>query len=155
MNAELFWRFALVSALAFGGGAGLPLAERTAVREAHWVSDRDFAAAVAFGQMTPGPVLVLATFIGYRVAGAGGALSATLGVFAIPWALATGAARQFHAAARAPRLRGFVRAQGRRPWGCSASRRWDWRATSGRAGRTSSSPSRPWPSQLLTRSTRR
>jgi chromate transporter len=112
MTGELFWRFALISTLAFGGGAGLALVERVAVREAGWVDECDFSAAVAFGQLTPGPVLVLATFIGYRAHGLRGAVAATVGVFAIPWFLAAAAARPLRASVRRPWLQRFVRGAG-------------------------------------------
>jgi chromate transporter len=92
---EVFWRFGLISLLAFGGGAGIPLIERIAVRETGWISEREFAVAIAFGQVTPGPVMVVATFIGYRAAGLVGALAATLGVFLVPWALAAVLARHY------------------------------------------------------------
>jgi chromate transporter len=91
---ELFWRLALTSLLAFGGGAGIPLIERVAVREAGWIGEREFAAGLGFSQVIPGPVMIVATFIGYRVAGLAGALAATLGVFLIPSVLAAAAARQ-------------------------------------------------------------
>jgi chromate transporter len=109
VTGTLFWRFALIGLLAFGGGAGLPLVERVAVHETRWIGERDFAAAVAFGQLTPGPVLVVATFIGYRAQGTAGAVAATLGVFSVPWFLATAAARPLRAAARRGCLRGFAR----------------------------------------------
>lgn len=110
MTAELFWRFLVVSALAFGGGqATVPLVERIAVAETGWLSARDFAAALAFSYITPGPVLILATFIGYRAAGLGGALAATVGVFLLPWALAAAAAWQLQYFLQHPRLRGFGR----------------------------------------------
>jgi chromate transporter len=108
VTGALFWRFALIGLLAFGGGAGLPLVERVAVHETRWIGERDFAAAVAFGQLTPGPVLVLATFIGYRADGTAGAVAATLGAFAVPWFLATAAARPLRAAVRRGWLRGFA-----------------------------------------------
>jgi chromate transporter len=65
MILQLFSRFGLISLLAFGGGgAALPLVERLAVNETGWIAPQDFAAAVAFGYLTPGPVLITATFVG-------------------------------------------------------------------------------------------
>jgi chromate transporter len=90
---EVFWRFALISLLAFGGGAGIPLIERIAVRETGWVGASEFAMAIGLGQVTPGPVMMVATFIGYRAAGLSGAVAATFGIFLIPWALAAAMAR--------------------------------------------------------------
>lgn len=108
MILDLFWRFVLVSLLAFGGGqAALPLIERLTVGETGWVSAQDFAAAVAFGYVTPGPVLITATCIGYRAAGLVGAVSATLGVFLMPWVLAAAAAQQLQRVMQHAWLRGF------------------------------------------------
>jgi chromate transporter len=107
---DLFWRFMVVSLIAFGGGqAALPLIEQIAVKEAGWVSEQDFAAAVGCGYLTPGPVLITATFIGYRVAGLGGATAATVGVFLMPWFLAAVAARLVGQALERPWLRAFGR----------------------------------------------
>jgi len=100
----------LISLLAFGGGqAALPLVERIAVSETGWVSPQDFAAAVAFGYVTPGPVLITATFVGYRAAGLAGAVSATLGVFLMPWLLAAAAAQQLQRYMSHAWLQGFGR----------------------------------------------
>jgi chromate transporter len=106
---DLFWRFALAGVLAFGGGAGIPLIERIAVREAGWIGEREFATAIAFGQVVPGPVMVVATFIGYRAAGLAGAVAATLGVFHTPADLAAAAARQVVAMPHHRWLEGFRR----------------------------------------------
>ena len=105
---ELCWRFALIGALAFGGGqAAFPLMERVAVAETGWLSAQEFAAAVAFGYITPGPVMIIATFVGYRAAGPAGALAATAGVFLLPAALAAAAERALHRYMRHPWLHGF------------------------------------------------
>lgn len=103
----------VISALAFGGGqAALPLVERAAVAETGWVTAEDFSTALAFSYITPGPVLILATFIGYRADGLLGAAAATFGVFLLPWALSALAARQLQRYMRHPRLQGFGRGAG-------------------------------------------
>jgi chromate transporter len=106
---ELSWRFGLISLLAFGGGAGTPLIERIAVRETGWITDREFGVAIAFAQVLPGPVMSVATFIGYRTAGLTGALAATLGIFLAPWVLAAATARHLGRLAHHRRLNGFRR----------------------------------------------
>lgn len=107
---ELFWRFAIISALAFGGGiAATPLLERTSVAETGWVSSQDFAAGLAFSYVTPGPFMLVATFVGYKAAGLSGALAATLGVFLIPGILAVGTAHTLRRYLRHPRVQGFGR----------------------------------------------
>lgn len=107
-HAELFARFVVISLLAFGGGgAVLPLIERMVVHDTGWLSPSVFGAAVAFGYLTPGPVLIIATFVGQQVAGFSGALVATVGAFLMPWMLATVAAQQVARFAQHPALRRF------------------------------------------------
>jgi len=89
----LFLNSLFISAVTFGGGSQ-PLFEDIAVHRFHWINLTDFSALLAFGYATPGPaVFGTATFIGYRLAGLGGALVGSLGVFLIPWMLALVAAR--------------------------------------------------------------
>lgn len=110
MLLDLFTRCVLISLFAFGGGqAALPLIERIAVGETGWLSAQDFATAVAFGYVTPGPVLITMTFLGYRAAGVAGACVATLGIFLMPWALAAAAAQQLQRCMRQPWLQRFGR----------------------------------------------
>jgi chromate transporter len=74
---------------AYGGGfAIVPHLKQVVAREG-WLTDRQFADAVAIGKLTPGPVLLLATFIGYLRHGFLGALVATVGIFSAPFALVT------------------------------------------------------------------
>ena len=110
MILDLFARCVLISLLAFGGGqAALPLIERIAVGETGWLSAQDFATAVAFGYVTPGPVLITMTFLGYRAAGLVGAGVATLGIFLMPWMLAAAAAQQLQRFMQHPWLQHFGR----------------------------------------------
>lgn len=82
---ELIVRFLIVGTLAFGGGqAALPLVERLAVADTGWLTAAQFATGVGLSYATPGPVLILAAFIGYYVASVPGALAATAAVFAVP-----------------------------------------------------------------------
>lgn len=74
--------FLRIGSITFGGGyVMIPLIESEAVQGHHWLTHQEFADATALGQITPGPVLISATFIGYRVAGVLGALVATVTIF--------------------------------------------------------------------------
>ncbi|HKE55115.1 MAG TPA: chromate transporter [Pyrinomonadaceae bacterium] len=74
--------FLRMGTVTFGGGfVMIPQIEAEVVRTNHWLTRQEFADATALGQITPGPVLITATFIGYRVAGTLGALVATITVF--------------------------------------------------------------------------
>ena len=74
--------FLRMGAVTFGGGyVMIPLIEAEVVDLHHWLTHQEFVDAAALGQITPGPVLIMATFIGYRVAGTLGAIVATISIF--------------------------------------------------------------------------
>ncbi|MGE4528162.1 MAG: chromate efflux transporter [Rhodospirillaceae bacterium] len=72
-----------VDVFAFGGGfASVPLMLDEVVNIRHWLDGPTFMDGIALGQVTPGPIVITATFVGYRLAGLLGAVAATVGVFA-------------------------------------------------------------------------
>jgi len=75
--------FALLSVMAVGGiNAAMPEIHRQVVEVSGWMSDREFADLYAVAQAAPGPNMLIATVIGWRVAGGWGALVATLAMCA-------------------------------------------------------------------------
>lgn len=75
--------FLKIGALTFGNGfTMIPLIQQEVVNTHHWLSTNQFMIGVAVGQMTPGPVTITATFIGYKVMGLIGAIVGTLSIYA-------------------------------------------------------------------------
>ena len=74
---------AKVDLFAFGGGfASIPLMLHEIVDRLGWLDAPTFLDAIALGQVTPGPIVITATFVGYQVAGLPGAMAGTVGIFA-------------------------------------------------------------------------
>ncbi|MGC4113761.1 MAG: chromate efflux transporter [Myxococcales bacterium] len=73
---------------AYGGGFAAIPSLQAQVTAHHWLTEAQFADAVAVGKLTPGPVLLAATFVGYLRSGIPGAVVGTLAVFAAPFVLA-------------------------------------------------------------------
>ena len=79
---ELFVFFAQAGAAVFGSGLAIvPFLYTGLVEQRHWLTERQFLDAIAVSMITPGPVVITATFIGYLVGGVLGACVAALGVF--------------------------------------------------------------------------
>ena len=79
---ELGVFFLKVGAFTFGGGlAMLAFVQDQVVNQFHWLSPREFLDGLALGQLTPGPVVMLAAFVGYQVAGIWGAAVSGLAIF--------------------------------------------------------------------------
>ncbi|MEH7112858.1 chromate transporter [Neobacillus niacini] len=79
---QLFWSFFKISPVTFGGGfAMIPLIIKEIVEKRKWLTHEDISDVIALSQTVPGAVAInSATFIGHRIAGIRGALTALIGV---------------------------------------------------------------------------
>lgn len=79
---QLFFSFFQIGLFSFGGGyAAMPLIQSQVVTGHSWLSMEEFTDLITISQMTPGPIAVnSATFVGIKIAGIPGALTATAGV---------------------------------------------------------------------------
>lgn len=79
---QLFLFFIKAGSLTFGSGLVIvPFLEKGLVQDTAWLSPREFLVAVAIGMLSPGPVVITATFVGFLVAGFWGSAVATIGIF--------------------------------------------------------------------------
>lgn len=85
IQKELMLTFSGISLTLFGGGyVIIPVMQEIIVSGLHWLTKTEFADAIAMGQLTPGPIFISATFIGYKIGGILGAITATLAIFIPP-----------------------------------------------------------------------
>ena len=79
---DMFWTFARIGAMTFGGGyAMLPILQREIVENKGWATEEELMDYFAIGQCTPGVIAVnTATFIGQKMKGTLGGICTTLGV---------------------------------------------------------------------------
>ncbi|RZN11478.1 chromate transporter [Bradyrhizobium genosp. SA-3] len=79
---KLMLFFLKAGSLTFGSGLVIvPFLEQGLVQQYGWLDERQFLIAVAIGMISPGPVVITATFVGYLVAGFWGSLVSTVGIF--------------------------------------------------------------------------
>jgi chromate transporter len=79
---KLLLFFLKAGSLTFGSGLVIaPFLQKGLVQECGWLDERQFLIAVAIGMISPGPVVITATFVGYLVAGFWGSLVSTIGIF--------------------------------------------------------------------------
>jgi chromate transporter len=108
--AHLNLTFMKVDLLAFGGGfTTIPLIQREVVDRFGWVSTREFIDGIALGQVTPGPIVITATFVGYKVGGLLGALLGTIAVFFPSFLVVTTLAPHYERIKRSRQIQLMVR----------------------------------------------
>jgi chromate transporter len=85
LHKKIMLAFSGMSLSLFGGGyVVIPAMQQVVVNSMNWLTNKEFADAVALGQITPGPIFISATFVGYKLAGFWGALNATIAIFLPP-----------------------------------------------------------------------
>jgi len=99
-----------VDLFAFGGGfASIPLMFHEIVKVRSWLDGSTFVNGIALGQVTPGPIVITATFVGYMVAGAWGGVAATVAIFAPSFLVVVGVTPYFDRLRRSRRFNAAVR----------------------------------------------
>src|SRR6266511_5435222 len=102
--------FAKAGAFIFGSGLAIvPFLREGVVAQHHWLDQRQFLDAVAMGLLTPGPVVISATFIGYFVGGLTGAVVATVAIFVPIYLGVVVPGRWFIRHSDHPQLQAFVK----------------------------------------------
>jgi chromate transporter len=80
--------FLKVGAVTFGGGLSiLAFVQDQVVNQFHWITSQEFLDGLAIGQLTPGPIIMVAAYVGYKVAGVSGAAVAAAAIFLPSFAL--------------------------------------------------------------------
>ena len=105
----LAWTAFKVGALSYGGGfVIIPLMQADAVDTYGWMTDAEFANAVAYGQLTPGPVVHTVAMVGWAAAGLGGALLASAIAFAPSFVVVAALGDRFVRIRQSPNARAFL-----------------------------------------------
>ena len=109
-NWKIFVFFFQTGFLVFGSGLVIvPFLKAYVVDQFHWLADRPFLDAVAIGIISPGPVVITATFVGYLLNNFSGAVAATLGMFTPSVAFVIVGTPVLRRYRTHPRVQGFIR----------------------------------------------
>ena len=107
---KLLLFFLKAGSLTFGSGLVIvPFLEQGLVQHYNWLDERQFLIAVAIGMISPGPVVITATFVGYLVAGFWGSVVSTVGIFFPSFILVLVAAPLLARHRGNPNVQGFVK----------------------------------------------
>lgn len=107
---KLLLFFLKAGSLTFGSGLVIvPFLEQGLVKQFGWLDERQFLIAVAIGMISPGPVVITATFVGYLVAGFWGSVVSTIGIFLPSFLLVLIAAPLLARHRANPNVQGFVK----------------------------------------------
>jgi chromate transporter len=102
--------FLKAGSLTFGSGLVIvPFLEKGLVQETGWLDPHQFLVAVAIGMLSPGPVVITATFVGYLVAGFWGSLVSTVCIFLPSFLLILIAAPILRRHRANPNVQGFIK----------------------------------------------
>lgn len=101
--------FLAAGAFTFGSGLAIvPYLHSGLVEQHHWLTEKQFVDAVSMGLISPGPVVIMATFAGYLVDGLTGAIVATVAVFLPVFFFVVVPGRAVRRYEHHPRVKGFV-----------------------------------------------
>jgi chromate transporter len=107
---KLILFFLKAGSLTFGSGLVIvPFLEKGLVQETGWLTSRDFLLAVAVGMLSPGPVVITATFVGFVVAGFWGSLASTVAIFLPSFVFVLVAAPLLQRHRGDPNVQGFIK----------------------------------------------
>jgi chromate transporter len=102
--------FLKAGSLTFGSGLVIvPFLEKGLVQQTGWLNGQQFLVAVAMGMLSPGPVVITATFVGYLVAGFWGSVVSTVGIFLPSFLLVLVVAPILIRHRENPNIQGFVK----------------------------------------------
>lgn len=108
-ESRLFLIFFKIGAVLYGSGYVLfAYMDEALVRHHHWISHQQLTDAIAVGQVTPGPILSSATFVGYLINGTTGGVLATAGIFLPSFFISFFLHRVLSSARKSQKLRLFL-----------------------------------------------